>query len=91
MLPPWGTTIAVDGLIDRHGGRSVVKAQLQRIPADIELPGTLDGVSLRFETDQPLEEIGRLSSEGVAFHTLEVARPDLESVFLTLTGRSLRD
>jgi hypothetical protein len=48
-------------------------------------------MSLRFETDQPFEEIGRLSSAGVAFHTLEVARPDLESVFLSLTGRSLRD
>ena len=27
----------------------------------------------------------------IAFQTLEVARPDLETVFLTLTGRSLRD
>jgi len=82
----------VDALIDRYGGGSVVKAELQRAPKDAEvLPGTLDGMSLRFETDQPFEEIGRLSSAGVAFHTLEVARPDLESVFLSLTGRSLRD
>jgi len=82
----------IDALIDRHGGRSVVKAQLQRAPAEgVVLPATLDGLSLRFETEQPLEEIGRLSSSGVTFHTLEVARPDLETVFLTLTGRSLRD
>jgi ABC-2 type transport system ATP-binding protein len=82
----------VDALIDRHGGRSVVKAELQRIPDDIGvLPGPLDGLALRFEAERPLEEIGRLSSAGVVFHTLEVARPDLESVFLTLTGRSLRD
>ncbi|MEO1997275.1 MAG: ABC transporter ATP-binding protein [Planctomycetaceae bacterium] len=82
----------IDALIDRHGGRSVVKAQLQRAPEDgLKLPATLDGLSLRFETEQPLKEIGRLSSSGVAFHTLEVARPDLETVFLTLTGRSLRD
>jgi len=82
----------VDALIDRYGGGSVVKAELQRAPKDAEvLPGTLDGMSLRFETDQPFEEIGRLSSAGVAFHTLEVARPDLESVFLSLTGRNLRD
>jgi len=82
----------IEALIDRHGGRSVVKAQLQRPPdEDVRLPAALDGLSLRFETEQPLEDIGQLSSLGVAFHTLEVARPDLETVFLTLTGRSLRD
>ncbi len=82
----------VDSLINRHGRRSVVKAELQRAPNDAGiLPGPLDGMLLRFETEQPFEEIARLSSAGVAFHTLEVTRPDLESVFLTLTGRSLRD
>jgi ABC-2 type transport system ATP-binding protein len=69
-----------------------VKAELQHAPENLDvLPASLDGLSMRFETDEPLEEIGRLSSAGVIFHTLEVARPDLESVFLTLTGRSLRD
>lgn len=82
----------VDALVDRHGGQSVVKAELQRAPDDPDvLPAPPDGLSLRFETRSPLEEIGRLSSAGVAFRTLEVARPDLETVFLTLTGRSLRD
>ena len=82
----------VDALITRHGGRSVVKAELVRPPADASvLPEPLDGLSLRFESERPLEEVARLSSAGVAFQTLEVARPDLETVFLTLTGRSLRD
>lgn len=82
----------VDALIDRHGGRSVVKAELTQPPADATiLPTALDGQSLRFESDRPLEEVARLSSAGVAFQTLEVTRPDLETVFLTLTGRSLRD
>ena len=82
----------VDALIERHGGRSVIKAELQCPPADSSaLPALLDGLSLRFEADQPLAEIGRLSSAGVIFHTLEIGRPDLETVFLTLTGRSLRD
>ncbi len=82
----------VQVLVERYGGRSVVKAQLARPPAEtIELPAELDGMALRFESDRPLEEIGRLSSAGVVFQTLEVARPDLETVFLTLTGRSLRD
>lgn len=82
----------VESLIDRHGGRSVVKAELVRPPGDAAiLPAALDGQTLRFESDRPLEEIARLSSAGVAFQTLEVTRPDLETVFLTLTGRSLRD
>jgi ABC-2 type transport system ATP-binding protein len=82
----------VPALIERYGGRSVVKAELARPPAEsIELPAELDGLSLRFDSDRPLEEVGRLSSAGVMFQTLEVARPDLETVFLMLTGRSLRD
>lgn len=82
----------VPALIDRYGGRSVVKAEFARRPAvSVVLPAPLDGLSLRFESDRPLEEVGRLSSAGVAFQSLEVTRPDLETVFLTLTGRSLRD
>jgi ABC-2 type transport system ATP-binding protein len=83
---------SVPALIDRYGGRSVVKAELVRPPANAEiLPAPLDGLAMRFESDRPLEEIGRLSSAGVAFQSLEVTRPDLETVFLSLTGRSLRD
>jgi ABC-2 type transport system ATP-binding protein len=79
-------------LLARYGGRAVVKGELVRPPIHgVDLPGELDGSSLRFESDRPLEEIARLSSAGVAFQTLEVARPDLETVFLSLTGRSLRD
>src|SRR3954470_16266167 len=82
----------VPALIERYGGRSVVKAEFVRPPADsISLPAALDGLSLRFESDRPLEEVGRLSSEGVLFQSLEVTRPDLETVFLSLTGKSLRD
>jgi ABC-2 type transport system ATP-binding protein len=82
----------VPALVGRYGGRAVVKAELTRQPADESiLPAPADGLSLRFESDRPLEEIGRLSSAGVSFQTLEVTKPDLETVFLTLTGRSLRD
>lgn len=83
---------SVDALIDRHGGRSVIKAELQRMPSDASvLPVPIEGLSLRYEAEQPLEEIGRLATSGVAFRTLEIARPDLETVFLSLTGRRLRD
>ncbi|MCC6906814.1 MAG: ABC transporter ATP-binding protein [Phycisphaerales bacterium] len=82
----------LDGLLGEHGGAAVVTADLVRAPADASLlPATLDGLHLRFESRQPLEDVSRLATGGIAFATLNVARPDLESVFLSLTGRSLRD
>lgn len=82
----------LDGLVGAHGGVSVVTADLVRPPDDpAVLPAALDGLRLRFESRQPLQEVSRLASSGVAFASLNVARPDLETVFLSLTGRSLRD
>ena len=82
----------IPALLSRYGGRSVVKAELVQPPTNgVKLPGALDGLALRFESERPLEEIAQLSSAGVAFQTLEVTKPDLETVFLSLTGRSLRD
>ena len=82
----------VDNLIRQHAGRSVVTAELASPPpAGASLPGTLDGLSLRVESDHPLEDVARIGQAGVRFSTLRVDRPDLETVFLTLTGRRLRD
>jgi len=67
----------VDGLIAAHGGKSVV---------------TADGPDgeLRVETDDPLAELARLHGQGKVSH-LRLDGPDLEVVFLNLTGRHLRD
>jgi len=82
----------VDKLIERHGGAAVVTAELDKAPInEAELPGQLDGLNLTFESDHPLEEVARLSGAGISFRALRVDRPDLESVFLNLTGRRLRD
>jgi ABC-2 type transport system ATP-binding protein len=82
----------VDGLIASHGGEAVVEAELERPPADSSgLPGRLEGTTVRIETDEPLEEVARLAASGAKITHLQVDRPDLEAVFLTLTGRSLRD
>lgn len=82
---------SVGGLIEKYGGRSVVTGEVNQRPESVELPGKLEGNSMRFESESPLEEVARLTGEGVSFQTLNIAQPDLESVFLTLTGRSLRD
>ncbi len=89
-----GKLLALDSvprLIAQHGGCSVVTCELGRLPEQVELPGQLDGTLLRFESDRPLEKVAELSGQGVQFRTLSISQPDLESVFLSLTGRSLRD
>lgn len=69
----------VSGLIASHGGKSVVTV-------------TRGGVEERLETDDPAREVAKLMQhEPQAIETVRIDRPDLESVFLSLTGRTLRD
>jgi len=67
----------VDQLIAEHGGKSVVTVE----QADGEFSIT---------TDDPLAELVRLQREK-ELKRFRVDRPDLERVFLNLTGRNLRD
>jgi ABC-2 type transport system ATP-binding protein len=64
-------------LVARHGARPVLVVE------------TSDG-ERRFETDDPLGELNRLAGEA-SLRSFHVLRPDLEQVFLHLTGRHLRD
>ena len=95
-----GKLLALDSvanLVGAHGGTSVVEASLKpetiaKLDAgELELPGQCEAGALRFESENPLEEVAQLTGQGVQFQTLRIAEPDLESVFLSLTGRSLRD
>ncbi len=67
----------VDGLLARHGGRTAV------------VTGN-PGAEERTETDDPVGELIRLRQAGVT-GDFRIDKPDLESVFLHLTGRLLRD
>ena len=76
-----GRLLALDSvqrLISAHGGKSVVLAER---PA---------GEEIRVETDQPIEELARLYEQD-RHARLRLESPDLEAVFLNLTGRHLRD
>lgn len=90
-----GKILAIDtvpNLIAQHGGDSVVEADLAKVPSDpSSLPGKVDGQKLTFAAANPLKQIVSLSNSGVELATLEIRQPDLECVFLNLTGRSLRD
>ncbi|MFH1893987.1 MAG: ABC transporter ATP-binding protein [Candidatus Zixiibacteriota bacterium] len=82
----------VDNLIEKHGGLSVIEAELTAPPEDpSQLPGTLDGTSLRVETDRPMEIFAEIAGSGLKFLSIKLERADLEAVFLNLTGRRLRD
>jgi ABC-2 type transport system ATP-binding protein len=82
----------VENLINRYGGQSVVEAELEAPPPPgVVLPGKVEGSVVHFESDRPFEEAARLVAAGVKFATFRVDRPNLEVVFLALTGRRLRD
>ncbi len=68
---------SVDALIEAHGGESRVIAK--RAEGDVEIT-----------TRDPLAELQKLQAEST-LQTFRVEWPDLEHVFLNLTGRSLRD
>jgi ABC-2 type transport system ATP-binding protein len=67
----------VEQLIQQYGGKSVLRA-------------VTETGEVRRETDNPLAALNELQRDGrlLSFH---LERPNLEGVFLHLTGRSLRD
>jgi ABC-2 type transport system ATP-binding protein len=67
----------VDALLDRYGGKRVVIAE------------GIEG-EVRLDTDNPVAELARWQAEG-RLRGFRVERPNLEAVFLRLTGRRLRD
>ena len=82
----------VENLIDRYGGQSLVEAELEgNAPDEVQLPGRPEDGVLRFSSSTPFEEAARLVAAGVKFASFRVERPNLEVVFLALTGRRLRD
>jgi len=69
---------SVEALIRRYGGRSVLRVEYA------------DGRSEQIETDDALAELTRrLEQDSV--QRFQLQQPDLERVFLNLTGRALRD
>jgi ABC-2 type transport system ATP-binding protein len=101
-----GKVLALDsvtGLIGRHGGQAVVEAELapSGVTSDqwatkldtVLGPGQyqLDANRLRFHSDRPLPQAQQVSDAGFVLSTVRIHRPDLEAVFLSLTGRTLRD
>jgi len=82
----------VENLIEKHGGKSVIVMDLIALPENADrLPGSIEDNTLRIETDKPMEQFAELASTGLKFSRTVIERADLETVFLNLTGRRLRD
>lgn len=82
----------VDALVDRFGGGSLVVADLEQPEAlNASLGGEVMDGSWRCTTNEPFVVVSKLAQQNLGVRSLRVERPDLESVFLSLTGRSLRD
>jgi ABC-2 type transport system ATP-binding protein len=67
----------VDNLIRAYGGRDLLIVERE-------------GGEERLETDDPLQELEKLRLQA-PLRRFRVERPDLETVFLKLTGKTLRD
>jgi ABC-2 type transport system ATP-binding protein len=67
----------VDELVRQFGGRDIVVAEMTN-------------GERRIETDDPIAELEKLKASEKLLR-FRVERPNLEKVFLTLTGRELRD
>lgn len=82
----------VDALIAAHGGDATVTVELASEPPEgVALPGTRQGRTLAIPSAEPLRTVAELGAAGLQVARLTIERPDLERVFLHLTGRSLRD
>jgi len=88
-----------DELLKLHGGPFRVEAELRAKPSlriaasapQFTKSGPRMLRTITFECDTVAEGLPRLLREGDELSQLTIRRPTLETVFLALTGRSLRD
>jgi ABC-2 type transport system ATP-binding protein len=80
-----------DQLLNRYGGDAKVKVVLAGSPIGVQLPADPQNGVLEFRSSKSFDDLSELRQQGVEFSEVHIGKPDLENVFLNLTGRSLRD
>ncbi len=82
----------VENLIRAHGDAPIVEIEFASPPADhTRWPGEWNGNVLRARTERPIEFLADISNSGAEYQNVKIERSNLESVFLRLTGKMLRD
>jgi ABC-2 type transport system ATP-binding protein len=79
-------------LVRQHGTSALVLTFDGEVPSLVRGNGAVvDGASVRIPSEDPAETaaglLPRLGADAGALRSIEVVRPDLESVFLAVTGR----
>jgi ABC-2 type transport system ATP-binding protein len=87
---------ALAELIQQHGASALELTFESQVPAAVCVDGAIvDGSTVRIPTSDPARTAGellsRLGSDAVGLRAIEVVRPSLETVFLTVTGRRYDD
>jgi ABC-2 type transport system ATP-binding protein len=82
----------LDELVRRHGSSALQLSFHGPIPAAARVDGAVvDGSSVRIPADDPArtaaQVLSRLGPESAELRAIEVIRPSLETVFLSVTGR----
>lgn len=82
----------VEGLLANHGGSKSIEIEM---PEDYEPPqfegARREGQRLFLEAEHPPTQITKIVNMGVPLTSIRIHTPSLESVFLKLTGKRLRD
>ncbi|MBI5705565.1 MAG: ABC transporter ATP-binding protein [Armatimonadetes bacterium] len=90
-----GKILALDtvpNLLKNHATASAIVGEtLRPIEGEPPVEGFWEGTSFRISSTNPLKTLSDLQSAGIETVSLHIERPNLESVFLNLTGRTLRD
>lgn len=83
----------VDELVAKHGGEGSIELRLKPMSEPIVAPAgtTLVDGRLTKPSKNPGEDFAKLVATGLQFDDARIVRPNLETVFLNLTGRTLRD
>jgi ABC-2 type transport system ATP-binding protein len=89
-----GKLLAMDtvhNLLRQHGGPATVEIEFDDRPSGLEsLGGAWDKGRWRAQTESPVALLAKASAAG-QLANVSIRRANLEAVFLSLTGRSLRD
>jgi ABC-2 type transport system ATP-binding protein len=98
LIQKHGGTAVIEGEMAEQEEREAGQRRLNDAIGRIVVAGSPDPATLHFEghkfrreSSQPMEDVAKLAQAGVKLAALHVDRPDLEAVFLNLTGRRLRD
>jgi len=82
---------SVAELLRIHGGNARIVGTVEQTPGNNPGPEVGQNGSVDIATNDPVAKLAELHERGVRFREISIKGPTLEDVFLTLTGRSLRD